>query len=71
VSAILQDLCTGVLPWEQQQQQPSAAALPFVKRRMALNALKIRAADTEQTLVLFEADTATTAAWKLLTLHCL
>lgn len=57
VSAILQELCTGVLPWEQQQQQqPSAAVLPFVKRRMALNALKLRAADTEQTLVLFEAD---------------
>lgn len=52
-SAILQDLCSGVLPWELQQ---SDATLPLIEQRMALNALKIRAAGTEQQLVRFELD---------------
>lgn len=49
----MQDLCSGLLPWEQQQ---SDGTLPLIEQRLALNALKLRAACTELNLVKFEVD---------------
>lgn len=48
---ILQQLCDGQIPWE---DLSGVDTLPLVRKRMGLTALKIRAAATEQDLVVFE-----------------
>jgi hypothetical protein len=55
-SLLVQQLCTGQLPWEPDIANIDAAQLsfPMIKKRMQLNALKIRAAAEELQLVEFE-----------------